>query len=342
MVSGTFFGPVALLYYLCFLLLAGLMLFIAWRGRRRPRTRARLRRTFLLLSLSLLLWLLTLFVEVRTALPAAQLWLGRANFAAVVFAATLALRFVQEVPLKAARRVSPGLFWLRAETGLLGVLTLVTPLIDAAERVEAGRAVTSYGPLFPVYLAHVLGCLGAALVLAFQGWRRADDRIVRGQMALIGLGMLATGSIAFIANALLPYGWGDFRFCDGGTLSTLLFVLAVAYATFLHGLFDLRVLLRRTLVYGLLLAFVLGAYSSAVFVVSQYLTESAGKVTQFAVLLIAFSFDPLRRFLEEKTDHLLFGERDSEGTRKKRRGSEKSERTGSRFALALLFPWRRQ
>jgi hypothetical protein len=341
MVTSPFFGPIALLYYLAFLLLAGLALFIAWRGRRRTRTRARLRHTFCLLSLSLLVWLLTLFLEVRTARLAAQLWFGRANFAAVIFVAYFALGFIQEVPLKATGQGSPGIVWLRAVTGVLGVLTLLTPLIDAAERVEAGRAITTYGPLFPAYLAHVLGCLGAALVLAFRGWRRADDRRVRGQMAVIGLGMLATGSIAFLTNALLPYGWGDFRFCDVGTLSTLLFVGAVAYATFLHGLFDLKVLLRKTLVYGLLLAFVLGTYSSTVFLISQYVTASVGKLTQFAVLFIAFSVDPLRRFLEKKTDHLLFGEQEGERNHPKARGRKKGERAGSRLALMLLFPWRR-
>ena len=62
------------------------------------------------------------------------------------------------------------------------------------------------------------------------------------------------------------------------------------------------------MVYGLLLAFVLGGYSSAVFVVSQYLTTGSGIGTQFAVLLIAFSFDPLRRWLEKETDRLLFGD----------------------------------
>jgi hypothetical protein len=341
MVSGTFFGPVALLYYLCGLLLAALPLFIAWRGGGRPRTGARLRRTYCLLSLFLLLWLLTLFLEVRTALPAAQLWLGRINFAAVVFAASLAVRFVQHVSLPVPNRNPPGSLWLTAETGLLGVLTLFTPLVDAAERVEAGsRAITTFGPLFPVYLAHVVACLGTALFMAFRGGRRADDPKLRQQLDLIGLGMLATGVVAFFTNALLPYVWGEFRFCDVGTLSTLLFVLAIAYATFLHGLFDLRVLLRRTLVYGLLLAFVVGTYRSAVLVLSQYFTAGAGTVMQFAVLLIAFSVDPLRRFLEKKTDHLLFGEQDTERAPRKRR-SAKDERTRSHFALVLFFPWRR-
>ena len=95
-------------------------------------------------------------------------------------------------------------------------------------------------------------------------------------------------------------------------------------------------MLRETLVYGLLLAFVLGAYSSTVFVVSQYLTEGTGKLVQFAVLLIAFSFDPLRRFLEEKADRLLFGHRNEGKDAKQRQGRP----TGGRL-LTILFPWRR-
>ncbi len=336
-----FFGPVALLYYLCFLLLPGLTLLIASRGSRRARARPRLRRTFFWLAQSLLLWQLTLFLEVRTALPNTQLWLGRTNFAAAVFAAYLALRFVQEVPNKDASPKSFCSLWLLAATWLLAALTLLTPLVAATERVEAGHAITTFGPLFPLYLLHVLGALTAALIVAFRERRRCGDRRVRGQLTLIGLGTLATGSVAVVTNALLPYRFGDFRFCDMGTLSTLVFVFTVAYATFIHRLFELRVMVRETLVYGILLAWVLGAYSSAVFVVSQHLTTGAEKLTQFVVLFLAFSFDPLRRFLEEKTDLLLFGDRGVDEKQGKHRHGKKRSRGGSRLTLALLFPWRR-
>jgi hypothetical protein len=69
-----------------------------------------------------------------------------------------------------------------------------------------------------------------------------------------------------LADAILPYGIGNFRFSDSdaGTLSTH-FAAAVAYATFVGGLFGLQVILRKALVYGVLLAFMLAAYSSAVF-----------------------------------------------------------------------------
>jgi hypothetical protein len=56
------------------------------------------------------------------------------------------------------------------------------------------------------------------------------------------------------------------------------------------------------------------------------------------VPLIAFIFDPLRRFLEEKTDRLLFGERGVQGQGRRQRG--RNIRSGSRFTMALLFPWR--
>ena len=311
--------PVALLYALCFLLLSGQALLVAWKSRR--RTRPGLRRAFYLLTLSLLLWQLTLFLEVRTEVPAAQLGLGRANFAAATFAAYYALRFAREIPEGPAGEL-PGrpTPWLPAVTGLLAALTLLTPLVVAAERVEAGRAITTFGPLFPLYLLHVLGCWLAALAAACRERRRARDPRVRGQLLLVGAGMLATGGIAVITNAVLPYGFGDFRFGDLGTLSTLLFVLAVAYATFAHRLFDLRVAIRKALVYGVLLAFVLGAYGSAVYLVTEHLTEGAGRFVQFAVLMIAFSLDPLRKFLEGKAERLLFG---SLGASSRRQSAER-------------------
>jgi len=192
--------------------------------------------------------------------------------------------------------------------------------------VEAGQAITTFGPLFPLYLLHVLGCLTAALRTALREWRRSKERRVRGQLAILGFGIIGTGGVALITNELLPYGCGDFRFGDWGPLSTLFFLLAVAYATFIHGLFDLRTLVCETLAYGILLAFVLEAYSSVVFLVTQHLTSGTEKLTQFAVLVIAFSFDPLRRFLEEKTDRLLFGERGAAGEPGKGRSGRKCAR----------------
>jgi hypothetical protein len=336
MASSSFFGWIAILYYLCSGLLVALTLFILLVGRQSHRRR-RLTYLFASLALCLLSWQVTLFLEVRSSSPALQLWLGRLNFAAMVVAPYLCLSFIRELA-RAAKTAVKSHHWLRAETALLALITLFTPAVDAAETVTGGEAITTFGPLFPLYLLHVLGLWGAALVLALRERGLALHRPLRDQLALVGGGIAITGGIALVTNALLPYLMNDFRFCELGALSTLFFLLAIAYATLVLRLFNLRIFVRQTLVYGLLLTGVLGVYSSTLFVVTQLMTEGADKWTQFAVLLIAFSFDPLRRFLEKKTDEWLFPESKESPLAQSK---PQRRRHGRRLTLALLFPWRR-
>ncbi|MES2461998.1 MAG: histidine kinase N-terminal 7TM domain-containing protein [Armatimonadota bacterium] len=278
--------------------------------------RSRLHSHFALTALSLLLWLATLFLFDRTNDPSLALWLGRLNFAAMAPAVFFAYRFVQAVtgggnqkggnPFPAQQRG-----WEAAWVICLTAVTLLTPLVDRAEIVHGDavlRHTTVYGPLFPLYLAHVVGFLVAAVLLAFRTRRESVPGPVRDQLLLIGIGTLATGLVSLVTNALLPYVFGDFRYTDVGPLSTLLFLLAVAYAVARHRLFDFRLFVRRTLVLGLLLSFALAAYSAFVLLATDRFTgEGSTTLTRFGVLVIAFSFDPLRRFLENRIDRLLFG-----------------------------------
>jgi hypothetical protein len=110
-----------------------------------------------------------------------------------------------------------------------------------------------------------------------------------------------------VAGIVLPYGFGDFRFTDWGPLSSALFLLAVGYAVAKHRLFDLRRFVRRTLVLGILGTLALAAYGAVVVLATErFAGAGAGGLTRFSVLVIALSFDPLRRALEKQVDRLLF------------------------------------
>lgn len=325
---------IAVLYYICFALLTGFALFIALspQVRRLRHTQStdllkRQRLVFVLLLLCLILWQVTLFAEARALLTWEQLWLGRLNFAAVAVAVFLLWHFVKLVARGAdAAAEADQVRWRRApllETALLVAITLLTPLVVESETVVDGLPTTEFGILFPLYLLHALVYLAATLALTLRPGQYTTDKRVRGQLTLIGWGVTVTGAVSLITNALLPFWLNDFRFCDVGTLSTLFFVTAIAYAVFVHRLFDLRFVLSRALVGGLLLTFVLGGYSSGVFLITQYLSggsgetpDGSGRMSQFVVLFLAFSFDPLRRLLEDKTDEMLFGKKKS----KKRKG----------------------
>jgi hypothetical protein len=315
------------LYAVCSVLLLGMAVLVFLRN-----PRHQLNRRFVLTALSLLAYVSTLFLFNLAREPATLLLVGRLNVAVIPAVTLLGYLFVRAIafPSNARQAKTPRLGLLLGETSLLSLLTALTPLVDQVERLGMGGGAhtTLYGPLFPLYLVHMLLYLRAALYLAVQAQRRLSHP-ARDQLALVGLGMLATGAVTLTTNVALPYGLGDFRFIDAGPLSSLLFLIAVGYAILRHRLFDIRVFVRKTLVYGLLLSLALALYAGVVALVTQQVSrEGTGPLAQLSVLVIAFAFDPLRRFLEEKTDQLLFGKPGAAGEHRKRRRSGNGQRLG--------------
>lgn len=310
-----------ILYLLCsaLLLLSAAVVFL-----RDPRSLPH--RRYALTALSLLGWVATLPLYYRSLDPATVLWLGRANFAAAALAVCFGYLLVRSLADTRLSRVRTSLFGvplpqlLSMEALLLAALSAFTPLVVEAELVAAGpdgRHITVYGPLFLLYAAHVLGYLAASALSAFQARRGESTGPARDRLTLVGAGVLTTGTVGVLADIVLPYGFKDFRFTDLGPLSTAAFLLAIGYAVLKHRLFDLRLLLRRTLVLGVLGSLALAAYGAVVVLATErFAGEGAGTLTRFSVLVIALSFDPLRRFLEERVDRLLFPPRRSSSGRR--------------------------
>lgn len=293
------------LYTLCSLVLASASIVLLVRDARAPIVR-----WFVAVCLALLVWVVTLFLFGHSDDPSYILLIGRANFAAVSLAVYFGFRFVRAVAGLRSQPIDGWLLWI--STGI-AILCVTTPLIDKAELIGAspsGRHETLYGSLFGLYVAHIVGLLTITLWTAFRASLPSDKARLRDQLLLLGWGILATGLISLVTNALLPYSFGDFRWIDVGPLSTLLFLLAVSYAVIRHRLFDIRVFVRRAVVLGTALSLVLASYSALVLLATDHLASSeSGGITRFGVLVLAFSFDPIRRFLEGRIDRLLFPER---------------------------------
>lgn len=295
---------VAALYSLCLIALTGFALFVFVRN-----PRGSLNQTFFLLALALLGWVASLFAfslpTFDTQNAPGLLLLGRFNFACIVLAVTLGYVFVQHV---ARRPVSRLARWLWLETGLLAGLTLFTPLVDKTELVIAGQHSTLYGSLFPLYVLHVLVWLTAALWAAFRPAAQVAEQ-TRSQLRLIGGGILATGLVGLLTNVLLPYTFSDFRFIHIGTLSTLLFLLAVGYAVFVLHLFSVRVLITMTFVFAGLVTLALEVYQLALGFLVHLLpfgdpAQRNLAATVIALTVNAFTQEPLKRGLEKVVDRL--------------------------------------
>ncbi len=287
----------ASLYLLCLTSLLGSALYVFFRD-----PSSRLNAYYAVLALALLGWVGTLFVYGSLPDGQALLVVGRANFAAAALVATASLLFVAELAGKklTLRRAA----WV--ETAILVALSLATPLIDRAETVLRSQHSTVYGPLFAFYAIHVVAYLAGAVLLAFRSLPTATAR-TRPQLQLVGSGILATAIIGIVADILLPYGLGDFRFIDAGPLSTILFLLAMGYAVFVAHLFSLRLIIRAAFIYAGLITLMLEMYSLALSFLARLLplgdaAERAFAATSIALVINAFTQQPVRRWLERTLD----------------------------------------
>lgn len=286
------------LYFLCFLLLTSMVMFVLGTA-----PRSRLHRAFALSALALLAWQGTLFTFNRLAGSAALTLVGRFNFASAAFVTLMAYLLVAALAGKRSR-------WhavLVAETLALSALIVLTPLLDRAEVVQAGQHVTLFGPLFGLYVSHVLLFVLAAVYEAFAAAKQSPDLLSR-QLRIVGLGILGTAAVALVTDVLLPYGFHVFSLQDVGTLSTLLFLIAVGYAVFAYHLFQVRVIVRATFVLTGLVALALEVYQLALsFLVHLLPLGNAGARNFAATALVltvnAFTQQPVRQWLEKMIDH---------------------------------------
>lgn len=294
---------ISILYYLCFLILVGLTLFVFLKN-----PRAWLNRYFALFASSILGWLITLYLFNRQDDTPWLLQLGRANFsfgALIVFFGYLFLRQV------AGKRTHLAMA-LWGETVILAAIALGTGWIDHDEHIVQGQHVTIFGPLFPLYIAHLLAYIAAAFLIVFRGNDKASAK-VRGQLAVIGLGMFVMAVIAVTTNVILPFIFHIFHFQEVGALSTIAFLVAITHAISVHHLFDVRLIIRRTVVFTALLAFVVMVYGVSIFLMSTFAVGGTAVLNAPLVIanlacigIVGLSFEPLRRRLADSTDHFLY------------------------------------
>jgi signal transduction histidine kinase len=95
------------------------------------------------------------------------------------------------------------------------------------------------------------------------------------------------------------------------SISVLLFPIAIGVAILRYRLYDIDVIINRTLVYGSLTVLVIGFYVLIVGYLGSLLrTENNLLVSLFATGLVAVLFEPLRDRLQRGVNRLMYGRRD--------------------------------
>jgi signal transduction histidine kinase len=200
--------------------------------------------------------------------------------------------------------------WTRA----LAVVLVVLPL-----------AAQSFGPLIvpdPFSFLLWIGFLGSGVIAQIYRYRRVASPVQRQQTKWVvfgatamSLGVVGASLLGEIAPVRDPSGDQQvlYELISGiiAVFSLLLFPFSIGIAILRYRLWDIDIVINRTLVYGALSASVAGIYVLVVGALGA-LFQARGDlaISLLATALIALLVQPLRERLQRGVNRLMYGERD--------------------------------
>jgi signal transduction histidine kinase len=166
-------------------------------------------------------------------------------------------------------------------------------------------------PSFSVFAVLLFAAAAVALVVRY----RSGDPVLRQQIKWVAsLAAVAVVSQAVLAIAIAAGGTDSPAVLVAGLVSALVILIgipiAITIAILKYGLYQIDVIINRTVVYGLLAAALTAIYVTIVVGIGTLAGYGGGPMlTSVAAVAIALLFQPLRRRAQRVANRLVYGER---------------------------------
>jgi signal transduction histidine kinase len=272
-----------------------------------PKNRSN--QAFAIMCSTLSLWALFNYLA-DADLTNALTW-NRLTFFVISYSLCFLILFMNNFPsqIYKARFLNLGLLSLGTIIALISLHPIFIPtvkIIDGVSNVEVG-------PLYPIFPVYLLAFLIGMGVLLTKSWRNSTG-YNRVKMRFLIFGISAMALLASITNLFLPLITGTNEYAKFGALFTLIFVGSTSYAIVRHKLFDIRLIVARSVTYLFSIVTIGVAYGLITFWLVDTLlfgSSNRGSVSQNTVntllaVMLAFTFQPIRGFFEKVTDKIFF------------------------------------
>ena len=161
---------------------------------------------------------------------------------------------------------------------------------------------------------------GAGLFSQVYRYRHVSNSLQRQQTKWVVSGVVATVLLFLVLISLghvIPHKSGlvNVLLINAAIYwSELLIPLSIGFSVLRYRLYDIDIIINRTLVYGLLTASVVGLYALVVGTLGTlFQAQDNFLISLLAAGLVAVLFQPVRLRLQHGVNRLLYGERDSPG-----------------------------
>jgi signal transduction histidine kinase len=168
-----------------------------------------------------------------------------------------------------------------------------------------------HGSLYPVFLVYLVALLTLIIVVTLKSFRISRG-LEKERLKYVMYGSFITVALLVLTNVVLPLIQGHDSFASLGSYFILIFIGFSSYAVVKHRLFNVRMLVTRALAYLLLLVALGVIYAAAFFAMSLLLFPgeqaafSRGIGSTILALVLAFTFQPLRRLFQIGTDRIFY------------------------------------
>jgi signal transduction histidine kinase len=257
-------------------------------------------RTFAAFGLSVILW--TSFNYLADHVANYSLIFTRLTlfFGACIGVSLFVLSIVFPRSLKIGKRLKYFFFGFAA----LVLSLCLTPGFVASVKPGVVSAELTVGALYPIFVLYLVTALTLIIRNYIKQYRRGNQ-VDKNQIRLLLTGIIVYSVLAILSNVILPIvsqTWSSSRY---GPIFTVPFIGITAYAMIKHGLFDIRLVVARSIGYVFTLLtisvfFVLIGFGF----LSRFLGTGSLTQTQQALyititVIIALSFQSIKSFFDK-------------------------------------------
>ncbi len=200
---------------------------------------------------------------------------------------------------------------------LCGLILIALPLMFIPTFIthdlvyhEWGKEIILNKVHYLFYALYILACVSAALFSIYQTGK-VKKGLYAAQAQLFFGGFLISVLFAIFFNLILPWA-GNYKLIHIGPLFTNVFIIAIAYSIIRQRMFDVRLVIARSVAYVLSVAALVIGYSALSYVVANYVfvqfEGGLGERVVNVVLLIfvVLTYDTVRKFFDKITNRIFY------------------------------------
>jgi signal transduction histidine kinase len=267
---------------------------------------------FAFLTLQISLWAITNYFSLHASTEALTLfWIRTVMFIVSALGPTIFL-LIKAFPERSTNLPKYVIYAVWFFTGLTAILAISQFMFISVSIID-GNIQPVPGPAIFIFAVNFLGFLGAAFITLGRKYKKSTG-LERVQIKYLLLGIILTFTLIAITNFIFVVLMNVSSFVIFGPLFTLILVGFISYAIVKHRFLDIKLVVARSVAYSLLLLILGTLYASGLFVVGTFIVKEPTSINNLITstvlaLIIAFTFQPLRRYLERVTSKIFYRDR---------------------------------